>query len=237
MDLKNEAVKEIKNKQKELIQKFADLQVYPSVNNPFTIFTAGSPGAGKTEFSNKFNPAAYSFECKTPIVRIDADEIRKTLSQFNGNNAEEVQPATTIGMEKLFDHVNKHSQNAIVDTTFSDYNKAFSNVNRSLHRNRRVGIFYIHLDPRVAWQYTKIREKQVGRSVTKEFFIESYFKAKECVDKIKTAFPQIEIYLIKKELTGTEDSPFIMKVEYNIDSLDNYLKLRYNRNQIALFIK
>ena len=134
---------------------------------------AGSPGAGKTEFSNKFNPAIYKYESSVPIVRIDADEIRKLLPQYNGKNSDVVQPACTIGMEKLFDQIQHHDQNAIIDTTFSDFNKAYDNVRRSLKHNKRVGIFYIHFDPKIAWDYTKIREKNEGRSVSKKFFISS----------------------------------------------------------------
>ena len=35
----------------ELIKKFASVEKFPPVKNPFSMFMAGSPGAGKTEFS------------------------------------------------------------------------------------------------------------------------------------------------------------------------------------------
>lgn len=237
MSVTDEAIQEIKKRKKEIIKKFADLAIYLPVDNPFTIFMAGSPGAGKTEFSNKFDPSLYQYSTNVPIVRIDADAIRKLLSQFHGTNSDEVQPATTIGMDKLCDHIHEHNQSAIIDTTFSDFRKASDNVKRSLKHNRKIGIFYIHLDPKVAWIYTQLRQKKEGRSVSKEFFIDSYLKAKENVDKIKGMFPQIEVNLIEKELTGNESSPIRIKTSFNISGVDYHLKLVYNRNELGKIIK
>lgn len=237
MSVIEESKQEIKNRKKEIIKKFADPSIYLPVKNPFTIFMAGSPGAGKTEFSNKFDPIFYKYDTNVPIVRIDADEIRKLLSQFHNTNSDEVQPATTVGMDKLCDHIHKHDQNSIIDTTFSDFKKANDNVQRSLKHNRKIGIFYIHLDPLVAWAYTQLRQKKEGRSVTKDFFIESYFKAKENVDKVKETFPQIEVNLIEKELTGDDNNPIRIKAIFNIKGIDNHLKLLYNKNELEKIIK
>ena len=236
MGMREEALQEIKGRRKELIKKFADLSIYLPVENPFTIFMAGSPGAGKTEFSNKFDPSIYKYKSDAPIVKIDADAIRKLLPQFTGNNSDEVQPAATNGMEKLFDHIQDHNQNAIVDTTFSDFNKASKNVKRSLDHHRKVGIFYIHLDPKIAWAYTQLRQTKEGRSVTKEFFIESYFRAKDNVNKIKEIFPEIEVNLIEKEETGNENNPIKIKTSFNIEKVDYYLKLVYNRNELEKIV-
>lgn len=43
-----------KDNKKIIIQKFADLSIYLPVQNPTTYFMAGSPGAGKTEYSKSF---------------------------------------------------------------------------------------------------------------------------------------------------------------------------------------
>ena len=50
----NEAVKFIKTHKKDLIVLFAGDELYPQEKRPFSIFMAGSPGAGKTEFSRRF---------------------------------------------------------------------------------------------------------------------------------------------------------------------------------------
>jgi len=237
MSIAEDAIREVKNRKKEFIKTFADPTKYLPVENPFTIFMAGSPGAGKTEFSNKFDPTLFKYDDSVAIVRIDADEIRGLLPQFNGTNSDEVQRATTIGMEKIFDHIQKHDQNAIVDTTFSNFKKASENVRRSLKHKRKVGIFYIHLDPQVAWIYTLFRQEKEGRSVAKDFFIESYFKAKENVDRVKKLFPEVEVNLIEKGLTGNKNNPIKTSVKFNIDKIDNHIRLVYNRVELESVIR
>ncbi len=237
MSTSDDAVAEVKKRKKEIVAAFADPQIFLPADRPFTIFMAGSAGAGKTEFSNKFDFSITDYSIQVPIVRIDADEIRKLLPQFSGDNADEVQTATTIGVEKLFDHIQNYDQNAIVDTTFSDLDKAINNVRRSLKRNRKVGIFYIHLNPIVAWTYTQARQTAMGRKVTKDFFIESYIKAKENVDIVKQTYPEIELNLIDKELTDDMDTPIKANIKFNIDRVANHIKLVYNRDELVRIIK
>ncbi len=68
------AKKFVKSNVDLLIEKFASLEEYPPSNKPFTLFMAGSPGAGKTEFSKSLVNIIKQRE-KAPIIRIDADEI------------------------------------------------------------------------------------------------------------------------------------------------------------------
>ena len=46
---------------------------------------AGSPGAGKTEYSKRFVDGVKK-DTGASIVRIDGDEIREILPQYNGSN-------------------------------------------------------------------------------------------------------------------------------------------------------
>ena len=59
MSLSDEAIKFVKSHKNEIVSKFANKLKYPPVEKPFTIFMAGSPGAGKTEFSTSFDPKLY----------------------------------------------------------------------------------------------------------------------------------------------------------------------------------
>ena len=90
---------------KELIEKFASLDIYPRQDRPYTIFLAGSPGAGKTEVSRKLIETL-----EQPIIHIYADAIRSSLEQYKGSNADTVQGACALGVEKLLDHVLHHNQ-------------------------------------------------------------------------------------------------------------------------------
>ncbi len=117
-EITKQALKYVKGHKKDLIERFASKDKYPSEERPFSIFMAGSPGAGKTEFSKSLIRALEQ-DTEIKIVRIDADEIRSTLPQFDGRNSDLVQPAAALGVEKLFDHVQGNNQNVILDGTFS----------------------------------------------------------------------------------------------------------------------
>lgn len=215
----------VKQNIKLLVEKFASLEKYPPVENPFTMFMAGSPGAGKTEFSKKF---IEDYDPSTKIVRIDADEIRECIPQYKEGKAYKVQGAAGLGVAKLFDHVQDHSQNAIVDGTFSNFDIALKDVERALNRKRKVGIFYIYQDPFIAWDFTKKREAVEGRRVSKTMFIDSFFQAKENVNKIKEIMDnKIELHLAKKDYTNN-----LKKSYFNIKKVDDYIKVEYNREDL-----
>jgi len=68
------------------------------VNNPISVFMAGSPGAGKTEVS-----IGLIDEFDDRPVRIDADEIRMLCPNYNGTNAHLFQKAASKGVDLLYD--------------------------------------------------------------------------------------------------------------------------------------
>lgn len=126
----------IKKHKKELIEKFASESKYPSLENPTTIFMAGSPGAGKTEESKKLVEKLH-YNYKILMVRIDADEIRQICPGYEGYNAHLFQEAATLGVNKLFDHVLRKRMNALLDTTFCDFERAKDNIQRSLKKGEK----------------------------------------------------------------------------------------------------
>lgn len=222
--IEDQAKKWIKQNKKQIVEKFANLKDFPPVNDPFTIFMAGSPGAGKTEFSKTF---IKDYPNNIKIVRIDADEIRNIIPDYSEGKAYMVQGAASLGVEKVFDFVQNHSQNCILDGTFGDFKIAEKDVNRALGRGRKVGIMYIYQDPIIAWEFTKKREKVEGRKVSKEIFIKCFFDAKENVEKIKEIFPQIELNLAIKNYENKLEKSF-----FNVQALDPYIKIEYNIEQL-----
>lgn len=103
----------IKEHKRFIIDKFASLEKYPPREHPFSMFMAGSPGAGKTEFSKAlFESSDFLESTEFPIyaVRIDADEIKDIIPQYNGGNSDVVQGASSLGVEKLYDSVLKISR-------------------------------------------------------------------------------------------------------------------------------
>lgn len=224
-DLEEKAKDWIRDNKKLLIKKFADLNNFPGVSNPFTIFMAGCPGAGKTEYSKSF---IESYDPSTKIVRIDADEIRDIIPGYTGGNAYKFQGAAALGVEKLFDYIQDHKQNVIVDGTFSDFKIGLNNIKRAINRKRKVGIFYLYQDPVIAWEFTKKREKVEGRHVSKDMFITSFFLAKENVNKVKSILKdKIELNLVEKNYTNE-----LAKTRFKIENVDSYLKKLYNKKAL-----
>ena len=135
-----------------------------------------------------------------------------------------LQPAAAIGVEKLFDHVQDHAQNVVVDGTFANYEVALKDVKRALGKNRKIGIIYLHQDPAIAWDFTKKREKLEGRIVPKEMFIQAFLNSKENVHKIKKEFGNdVRLSLVIKDFENR-----VEKTLFNIDNVDSYLKVKYN---------
>lgn len=194
---------------------------------------AGSPGAGKTEFSKSFIKELTEKEPKRRIVRIGADEVRNFIPFYDKTNAYRVQGAASLGVEKLLDCVLKNKQDFVLDATFADYEKARTNISRCINKKRKVGVIYLYQDPIIAWQFTQKRETLEGRKIPIDMFINSFFEAYENVNKIKKEFGnQIELWLIIKNLEQGIEKTF-----FNIDNVDSYLKIEYNTQSLREKLK
>jgi predicted ABC-type ATPase len=218
-----EAIKFIKSNKKELCEKFAGNKICLSVTNPISIFMAGSPGAGKTEFSKHLIT-----DIEINAVRIDADEIRSFIPEYNGKNSDEVQGASALGVQKLFDYVIEHKKSFILDGTFANFDVSCKNIERSLNKGRPTQIFYIYQEPKVAWEFTKAREAMEGRRVPVETFVDAFFKAKENVELIKERFgANIKIFLVEKNFSNR-----IERIHIDIDKIDKYIQINYNKETL-----
>lgn len=234
MDISKKAKIHIKElgKSNVLYNIFASEDRYRSFDNPVSFFMAGSPGAGKTEFSKNFVKYMEN-EKDFPIVRIDADEIRELCPEYSGNNAHLFQDAATLGVNKLYDYVNKKKYNVLIDCTFSCLEYAKDNIDRAIRKKRNIDIFYIYQDPKAAWEFTLKREKIQKRKITLDVFIEDFFSAKENVNEIKKIYKEkININLIEKDYNQN-----IIKFEINVENIDNYIKFEYNRESLYNVVK
>ena len=174
-DVSKEAIDWVKKNKNIIIENFCSLKDHPPSQKPFTIFMAGSPGAGKTEFSKSLIPQLQQRDPECAIVRVDADEIRGLIPIYKGSNACELQSAASIGVEKIIDYVQKHNQNVIIDGTFASYSVSYNNVKRAILRNRDVGIFYLYQDPILAWDFTQKKRKSRWKKYFKRCFYRCLF--------------------------------------------------------------
>lgn len=222
LKLSEDAKAWIKLNQKKLIERFANTKEHIADVLPATLFMAGSPGAGKTEISKRFIP-----RFKQKPIRIDADEIRTICPGYTGGNAHIFQDAATKGVHILYDYALEKGISAILDGTFA-YNGAIENIKRSIEHGRKVEIFFVYQDPLQAWDFTKKREALEKRKVSKEVFIDSFFKAKENVNKAKATFgSKIELNLIIKDFEKD-----LEQLELNIENIDPYIKKAYTKDEL-----
>ncbi len=208
----------VKENKKLLIERFAGLDKFPSKENPFSIFMAGSPGAGKTEFSKAM------VDLLLDTVRIDPDDIREMLPKYDGGNSFLFQGASSLGVEKIYDSVLKNKQNVILDGTLANYSASLRNIERSLAKNRKIGIFYVYQDPFIAWEFTKKREIVEGRKIPKDSFVKSFFISRENVNKFKKKFGEkVDIFVVEKNFENG-----IKNVFSNVQDIDKKIKMKYS---------
>lgn len=226
-DVHKEAIIFIKKNKKKLIEQFANDAICSPESNPISIFMAGSPGAGKTEFSKNFLKKIDS-----KIIRIDADEIKDFIPQYNKKNSSRVQGASALGVEYLFDYVLKAKKSMILDGTFADYEKSCENIERSLKRHRFTEIYYLYQEPLIAWQFTKAREELEGRIVPKTIFVDSLFKAKENAQRVKQRFgSNVKLNVVIRNYKNSLDDTYL-----DVDGIDRYLKLDYDEESLMKII-
>ncbi len=158
-------------------------------------------------------------------MRIDADEVREIFRPlgYNGRNSDIYKRGCVKGVEILFDNCLKNKYHTIVDSTFASRSVVKRNIQSAIEINAAIFIFYIYQDPLVAWGFTKIREKEEGRTIKKEMFVSSLFNFIANVNFIKQQYKdRVEVDLVEKDIANK-----IKKVKFNIENLDNYLKIKY----------
>ncbi len=227
-EISSEAVEYIKSHKQELLNKFCS--GYLPQSKPVSIFMAGSPGAGKTEFSKALIELIPEY--KSSIVRIDPDEIRLWLPQYIPGKAELFQEAVSSGVSKLHDYVKSKSISFLLDGTFANLARARQNVQMSLDKNYAVKIQYVFQPPEIAWQFTQEREKVEGRNIKRESFISQYLNSRETVAIIKEEFGNlIEVDLIERDVIKNTNN-----ILFNVDNVDRYLSKKYSKSDLESLI-
>lgn len=218
-----------KKNKKKIIEQFIAKNIIGN-KNPEFIFMAGAPGAGKTEYSKNLMKTLQEKVETNGIVRIDADEIRKIFKDmgYDGKNSDDYKRGCIKGIEILFDQCIKNKYHTIIDSTFSSFNVVSKNIQAAIKIKATVTLIYLYQDPTVAWGFTKLREKEEGRSISKEFFISSLFQSIANVDRIKKEYgDKITVWLVEKNIKNQDEN-----VTINIDKLDNYIKIKQDSESL-----
>ncbi|NKQ11064.1 zeta toxin family protein [Pseudomonas sp. SST3] len=219
------ALRFAKANKKPIGRELACKKRYPAESEPVSVFMAGSPGAGKTEASIEL----LNLFSDTPILRIDADELRARFDGYDGTNAWLFQYPASILVEKIVDMALENRQSFLLDGTLSNLDKAISNVDRSLGRGRFVQILYVYQDPMLAWQFVEAREAAEGRRILPEHFIDQYFAARDVVNALKLKFGKdVHIDLLLKHI---DNSNRLYKA--GVDKIDYHIPERHTKASLT----
>lgn len=192
------------------------------------IFMAGLPGAGKTELTK--NLIASS---DLRVVRLDMDEIASRIEGYSPDKADKFRAGASELLNKCFDLTLKKKLDFIMDGTFSSP-YASKNIGRVLKHNYTIKIVYVLQDPKIAWEFTKAREKVEHRAIDINGFINAYFgiiKNLECVFNKK--YDKMTIDVVVKN--GRNE---VEKWLENVDSvdLDKINKNVYNKTTLMEYL-
>ncbi len=229
-EIKRRADEFARSHKKLIAKKATEVSRFPPDEFPVSVFMAGSPGAGKTESST--NLIYRLTQDGHPILRIDPDELRMEFPEYTGTNSHLFIGATSIIADKIHDFALSHKQSFVFDGTLSHIVQARNNVERSLLKGRLVQIVYVYQVPLQAWNFVQAREKQDGRKIPREAFIDAYFNARETVNALKKEFgSKIKVDLVVKNIDGTDFS-----YRENIDLVDNYIPERYTKSDLEILL-
>jgi len=196
----------------------------PEEESAVSVFMAGSPGAGKTETAKSII-SQFKREHSVEVVHIENDELRKEFAEYQGLNSALFQRPATLLVEAIHDRALKKKVSFLLDSTLSSFEKAKSNIERSLKRDRYILIIFVYQDPKQAWRLVQAREIVEGRRVPPEVFVSQFLASQLVVSKLKKIFThQIEILFIEKNLDGTREKPY-----FNVTDIDALLGKKYNR--------
>ncbi len=233
-NISTDAYEWVKNNSSILIEAIAG-KYHDEAEGRVSVFMAGAPGAGKTEFSRCLIRDRFGLDT-TLIVRIDPDEIRMKIPTYIQGKAELFNRATIKGVDILVDHCfdRKFDKSFLLDGTLSNVEVARKNINRALDRGRKILIYFVYKDPVLAWDFTQKREKIEGRNIPKESFVNQYFGSIETINLLKSEYgKKIQIDLVQLA-TPNADTPHIndYKFEFNINNVDGYIKTRYSKSTL-----
>lgn len=198
---------------------------------PVSVFMAGSPGAGKTETARSMRQM-FEQQAGAGFIHIDNDEMRKEFANYNGLNSPLFQKAATILVEAIHDRALRRNVSFIMDSTLASLDKAKSNIQRSLAKDRFVLIIFVYQPPKQAWELVQAREIVEGRRVPAEVFITQFIESQVTVTQLKQQFGnQIELMFVEKNTQTGHEAIYL-----DVSDIDALLSKKYTRSQLETII-
>lgn len=235
-EIRAQAIEFAKRNKVKIAKELTDTATYAPDIAPVSVFMAGSPGAGKTEFSKSLIKILEG-DRERRVVRIDGDEVRPLIPEYTGGNSHLFQGAISLIVEKMHDLVLHNKQSFVLDSTFAKYEKAADNVRRSLEKNRPVFIFYIYQKPEVAWKFTQAREEAEGRNIPKSAFIEQFLGAREVVNRVLDDFgDEVAVFFVKKDFEENTLESIYRINRGKGQQIDHYIQEEYTKEKLEKYL-
>lgn len=199
-----------------------------AADTPSIIFTAGAPACGKSEV------VKYILEKRPGTVHIDPDEFRGLFPYYLGNNAENYQRSCTHIMSYCFNKAVRGNFDIIHDTNFAHVDTAIANVREALKRNYLVQIFYVYMDPSLAWKHALERE----RKILPEVFCRNFGLVRDTI-KAVLSHPDIEgkqircRAIVNEEKAGQKGFKTIIHDNVTAESFDTVVPFGYSTTDLA----
>lgn len=198
---------------------------------PVSVFMAGSPGAGKTETARSMREV-FEQQVGANFIHIDNDEIRKEFAHYNGLNSPLFQTAATIFVEATHDRALRRNVSFIMDSTLASFDKAKSNIQRSLAKDRFVLIIFVYQSPEQAWELVQAREVVEGRRVPAQVFINQFLQSQLSVTRLKKHFAdQVELMFVEKNTRTGHEAIYL-----DVSDIDALLSKKYTRWQLETIL-
>ena len=161
-------------------------------DSPTAVFTAGLPGAGKTEFTKELLK-----DIAGDTLRIDMDEIACRIQGYKPRVADLFRAGASIILDRIYDEALKAHIDFVMDGTLS-HPKAIDNIKRALEKGYVVKVYFIHQEPVIAWQFTKDRELIERRSIDRAKFVETYYRLHENMVILQNLNKNVTVSIILK---------------------------------------
>ncbi len=229
--IKQQAIDFARAHKQEIARELTNIKNFPSDVVPVSVFMAGSPGAGKTESSQRLIERLSGDGHS--VLRIDPDDLRTRFESYNGKNSSLFQSATSIIADRMQDLAIDQHQSYVFDGTLSNLRRTRENIKRCLDHHRVVQILYVYQDPLQAWKFVLARETKDGRMIPQESFIAQYLTARENVNLLKQELgSKVRVDLLVKNIDGSDFS-----YRENIDLIDRYIPERYTQDTLRVALK
>jgi predicted ABC-type ATPase len=184
---------ERKKLHKKIIDEFKKEVVCITKGQPIAIMMGGSPASGKSSFVRKFRPYLLS----NNILKVDADEVRAKLPEYQGCNATQTHLETKDIVNTLISDRNigiPCDFDLLYDGTMNNVSSYEPLIQMLKERNYKIYIIYIANVPYdTVVERMKQRYVKTGRFVPIEVIDDFFKKGTTALDRLKK---QVDGYVI-----------------------------------------